>query len=130
MTIYFSIIRYVERINNNREVLGNQSLIQYLSEKLDCTDEQAKFLLTKLPALENKSMKKMQEMLDFLYTKGFKPIHVYRVPKILLHSVNTVAKRLKEIEMKNIKLDSLYMLTKSEKQYQLYYESLNKSKKK
>lgn len=111
-------------------MLGNHSLIEYLSQKLDCTDIQVKVLLTKLPALENKSMKKMQEMLDFLYTKGFKPIHIYRVPKILLHSVKTVSKRLKEIETENIQLDSLYMLTKSQKQYQQYYESLLRNKKK
>lgn len=121
--------KYVGRIKDNQQVLGNHSLIEYLSEKLDCTDMQAKTLLNKLPAIGNKSMKKMQEMLDFLYTKGFKPIHIYRVPKILLHSVTTVGKRLKEIENHQIKLDSLYMLTKSQKQYQQYYEALLRNKK-
>lgn len=109
--------------------MGSHSLIEYLSEKLDCSDEQVKFLLTKLPALKTKRMKKIQEMLDFLYTKGFKPIHVYRMPKILLHSVTTIRKRLTEIEKENIELDSLYMLTKSQKQYKQYYEALVRSKK-
>lgn len=92
--------------------------------------EQAKNLIAKHPALKNKSLTKMQEIIDFLLIKGFKPIHIYRVPKILLHSVKTTQARLKELENQNVQLDSLYLLTKSQKQFKQYCEILVKCNKK
>lgn len=70
-------------------------------------------------------------MIDFLYNQGFSPIHIIKVPKILLHSVETTRKRLLELEALGFKVDSLSVLTKSQKQYMMYYENLvkcNKSK--
>lgn len=69
----------------------------------------------------------MNEMIEFLFQHGFKPIHICRVPKILLHGVETTRKRLKELEAKGMQLDSLYILTKSQRQYMQYYESLGKT---
>lgn len=71
----------------------------------------------------------MQEIIDFLLKKGFKPIHIYRVPKILLHSVKTTQARLKELENQDVQLDSLYLLTKSQKQFKQYCEAFVKCNK-
>lgn len=89
--------------------------------------EEAKMLMYKHPALQNKSMKKMKEILDFLFAQGFKPLQICRVPKILLHSVETTKQRLKELEPYGKHLDSLYMLTKSRKQYMQHFEALVKT---
>lgn len=121
---------YLKRRQDNKSVLGNNSLMEYLAHRLECSLEVAKLIVAKHPALNNKSMKKMQEIIDFLYLKGFKPIHIRKIPKILLHSVETTRKRLREMEAVDMHIDSLYMLTKSQKQYQQYYESLLKSKNK
>lgn len=107
--------------------MGNNSLAEYLSERLQCSVEEAKVLMHKHPALQNKSMKKMKEILDFLFSQGFKPSQICRVPKILLHSVETTKQRLKELEPFGKHLDSLYLLTKSKKQYMQYFESLVKT---
>lgn len=72
----------------------------------------------------------MQEIIDFLCSQGYKPIHICRAPKILLHSVETTRNRLKDLEAQGIKLDSLHILTKSHKQFMHFYENLIKTNKK
>ncbi|XP_065163916.1 transcription termination factor, mitochondrial [Atheta coriaria] len=119
--------RYIQRRSDNKLVLGDNTQVEYLSNQLQCTSEEAKALTLKLPALESKSMKKMKEIIDFLYAEGFKPYHIRRVPKILLHSVQTTKKRIRELERQGVKMDSLYMLTKSQRQYMQYYQALVKS---
>lgn len=129
-TVMTNHFRYATRRVDKKEILGDNSLAEYLSEKLECSVEEAKLLINKHPALQNKSMKKMSEIFDFLFAQGFQPKHIYKIPKILLHSVETTKQRLKELEAYGKSLDSLYVLTKSKKQYMQYFESLVKSNKK
>lgn len=126
----FRTSRYVKRRIDNKQILGNNSVTEYLAERLNCTVEEAKVLISKQPALEKKRMKKIKEVLDFLFAQGFQPYQICRVPKILLHSVETTKKRLKELEPYGRHLDSLYVMTKSKKQYMQFYETLVKSCKK
>lgn len=87
-------------------------------------------MITKQPALQNKSLKKLKELIDLLYDEGFKPYHITRVPKILVHSVETTRKRLQELAEKDIQIDSLSLLTKSRNQFMQYYEAILKSRNK
>lgn len=121
--------RYIQRRSDNKSILGDNSLAEYLSERLHCSLEQSKVILTKHRALANKQMKKLKEIIDFLYEYGFTPLHIVRHPKILLHSVETTKKRLNELQAQSVQLDSLYILTKSQKQYMNYYENLIKTNK-
>ncbi|CAH1183274.1 unnamed protein product [Phaedon cochleariae] len=121
---------YMKRRSDNKSILGNNSLVEYLSERLDTTEDVARFIISKQPALQKKSLKKMNEMIEFLLINGFKTIHICRTPKILLHKVDTVKKRLKEMKDNDMQLDALSVLTKSQKQYAQALELLkaNKSK--
>lgn len=123
---YFTL-RYATRRTDKKQILGDNSLAEYLSERLECSVEEAKMLMNKHPALQNKSMKKMNEILDFLFAQGFKSSQICRVPKILLHSVETTKQRLKELKPYGKYLDSLYLLTKSKKQYMQCFEALVKA---
>ncbi|RZC38244.1 uncharacterized protein BDFB_006202, partial [Asbolus verrucosus] len=115
---------YIQRRSDNKSILGNSSLTEYLSERLECSNDISNYLIVKQPALKNKSLKKLKELIDFLFAAGFKSHHICRVPKILVHSVDTIQKRLKQLEDKGIQIDSLHMLTKSQKQFTQYYEAL------
>lgn len=70
----------------------------------------------------------MNEMIDFLLLNGFTKLQICRSPKILLHSLETIKKRLKEIGDRGTKLDTLSVLTKSRKQFEQFLESLKPSK--
>ncbi|CAH1114322.1 unnamed protein product, partial [Psylliodes chrysocephalus] len=120
---------YVRRRSDTKEILGDKhDLVEYLSEKLECSLEVSKFLISKQPALQKKSLRKMSGMIDFLLLYGFKPIQICRSPKIMLHSVETIRKRLRELETSNIQLDSLHILTKSQRQYMSFIDSMKANK--
>ncbi|XP_018321944.1 transcription termination factor, mitochondrial isoform X1 [Agrilus planipennis] len=115
---------YIKRKNENKEILGESSVEEYLSERLRCSPEQIQVIINRHPALEHKSMPKLNEIIDYLLSKGFQHYHIVRAPKILLHSLETTKLRLEELAKIGIKVESLYILTKSQKQFLQYYESL------
>ncbi|KAJ3656219.1 hypothetical protein Zmor_015313 [Zophobas morio] len=121
---------HLQRRSDNKSILGDNSLVEYLSERLECSVAFANYLILKQPSLKNRSLKKLKELIDFLYAAGFKSDHICRVPKILVHSVETVSKRLKHLKEKGIQIDGLSLLTKSQNQYMQYYEVLVKNKNK
>lgn len=116
---------YIKRKSENRLILGNNSLAEYLMQRLNCSFNEAATMIERFPAIRNKSMRKLREIIDFLYGEGFTAQHIIRLPKILLHSVATSRKRLRELEdlPGGHKLDSVHILTKSQRQYMQYYES-------
>lgn len=66
----------------------------------------------------------MDEIIDFLYEQGFKPFQICITPKIILHSVETMKKRIQELQRQGVYVDNLSVLTKTQKQYQLYLNKL------
>lgn len=90
----------------------------------------AKYIISKHPAIQHKSLRKINEMIDFLLCEGFTTEHICRTPKILLHSVDTIRARLKLIEEQGTKLSSLSVCTKSKKQFTQFLESIMSDKNK
>ncbi|GJQ70569.1 hypothetical protein Trydic_g22968 [Trypoxylus dichotomus] len=124
------ILNYIKIRSENKLILGNNSLAEYLSRRLECSIEQSNYIITKLPALKGKSVKKMAEIIDYLYNLGIQPTHICITPKILLHSVETMKKRVKELQEQGVHVDNLRLLTKSQKQYRAYYNKVVSAKKK
>jgi len=124
------LFRHIKKETDHKNILGEHSVAEYLSERLKCSENLAKYLIRKHPALETKSLTKMNEMIDFLCNNGFTPSQISRFPKVLLHSSKTAEIRLKEITGLGKKPDSLYVLTKSQRQYLQYLENTLKVKQK
>ncbi|ERL86976.1 transcription termination factor, mitochondrial [Dendroctonus ponderosae] len=120
------LYKHLKRESDNRDILGENSVTQYLSQKLHCSDIMAKNIIKKHPQLQNKSLLKINLMIDLLYKYGFTPMHICRVPKVLLHSRKTSEMRLKQLKAFGKLPDSLYILTKSQKQYLQHLDNLVK----
>lgn len=127
MLINGKLFRHIKRETDNRDILGKNSVAQYLSQKLCCNENLAQSLIIRQPQLKTKSLSKITNMINLLYGHGYKPAQICKVPKILLHSYKTTEVRLKQLTALGEKPDSLYVLTKSQKQYQLHIENLGKS---
>lgn len=117
------IFSSIKRKSDNKSILGKKSFIEYLSQKLQCTQELAKYIISKHPAIQNTSLKKINKIVDFLLCNGFNTVHVCRTPKILLHSSDTIKARLKVLEDQGTQLNSLTVLTKSKKQFLQFLDS-------
>ncbi|KAL1491131.1 hypothetical protein ABEB36_011773 [Hypothenemus hampei] len=121
------LYRHIKRESENRNILGENSVAEYLSQRLNCSETIAKSLIRKHPQLQNKSLSKMNVTIDYLLKEGFTSLQICRIPKILLHSVKTTETRLKQLIALGRRPDSLYILTKSQKQYMQHVDNLIKS---
>lgn len=118
----------IRRKSDNQLILGEKSFMEYLSQRLQCSQELAKCIISKHPVIQKKSLRKINEMVDFLLCTGFKPVHICRTPKILLHSVDTIKTRLKLLDEQGKQLNSLSVCTKSKKQFSNFLESIKSDK--
>lgn len=121
---------YIRRRSDNQSILGPNSVIEYLSQKLQCSQELAKYIISKHPAIQKKNLRKINGMIDFLLSKGFTTVHICRTPKILLHSVDTIRERLNLLDAQGTQLNSLSVCTKSKKQFTQFLESISSDKNK
>lgn len=128
--MFLFFFSYIRRRSDNQSILGSNSVTEYLSQKLQCSQELAKYIISKHPAIQKKSLRKMNGMIDFLLSKGFTTVHLSRSPKILLHSVDTIRERLVLLDAQGTQLNSLSVCTKSKKQFTHFLESISSEKNK
>lgn len=100
----------------------------YLSKRLECTVENAKYLTEKYPALEKMNISKMKVIMDYLFQQGYTPGHICRVPRILIHSLETTKSRLIQLKHLGYVPPSLAILCKSKRDYDKYIKKYNKKK--
>lgn len=129
---YIFYSRHIQKETDNRNILGDYSAAEYLSFKLNCSESVVDFIINKHQQLKSTSVLKLCQTIDFLYKYGFTSQQICRIPKILLHSTKTTEKRIKELTSVGVSLRqiNLYVLTKSQKQYMQYFESMIKNKSK
>ncbi|XP_054167115.1 uncharacterized protein LOC128964491 [Oppia nitens] len=109
----------LQRHNDNKKVLKDyDNNIEYMTSHLNCNKNVIQLMTKRYPRIVKISAKKLSEKLSFLFKKGFTAYHIIDTPKILFHSVDTLVHRIKELEKINIHLNSLKILTLSEKEYQ------------
>ncbi|CAH1133984.1 unnamed protein product [Ceutorhynchus assimilis] len=72
-----TLIKHIRRQSENRVILGENSLVQYLSKKLHCGEANAKSLIRKHPQLQHKSLSKMNLMIDLLCKQGFNEDQIF-----------------------------------------------------
>ncbi|XP_060516680.1 transcription termination factor, mitochondrial [Cylas formicarius] len=116
-----TLARHIKKDLENKSVLGDEAVIEYISERLCCPLETAREFVHKYPRLRRKSLLKIKEMTDLLYGYGFTSDDICRVPKIFLCSIETIKTRLKEMHSRGVVTQKLYILTKSKKEYLQYY---------
>ncbi|CAH1967128.1 unnamed protein product [Acanthoscelides obtectus] len=115
---------YLRRRSEDRSILGHNSLVEYLSTKLECSEEMAKNIICKQPAIQHSSLKKLNYKIDILLANGFTAAQICKTPKLLLHSTETIMTRLKKLQALGTRLDFATVLIRSRKQYVSFYESL------
>lgn len=128
--VFTNIFRCITRQIENKKILGTDSSIEeYLSKRLECSLENAKYLTEKNPAIIKMNSSKVKEMLDYLYEQGYTPAHVIRVPRILVHSLETTKSRLKHLKQYGFVPPSLTFLCKSKKDFDKYVKKYIKANK-
>lgn len=111
-----------------KELLGGSSVVDYLSQRLQCDTETVQYLNSKYPSILRVQVSKLKEVFDFVYAEGYTPQHVRQVPRILLHSLETTKSRLSELRDLGYNPYTLMVLCKSKRQYKQFVEQLKAKK--
>jgi hypothetical protein len=111
------------------KVLGDSSVMEYLSERLQCDTETMEYISLKYPSVLRVHVSKLKEILDFVYREGYTSQHVCHVPRILCHSLETTKSRLAELRKIGYNPSTLIVLCKSRRQYAQFLEQVTKKKK-
>jgi len=120
---------FIRRAASKQKLLGELSLEEYISERLDCTVEQMREVIEREPQLQKTSVLKMKKILDFLFMSGFSATNILSgLPRVANRRIETIHARL--LEMNQIGLPpSLYVACKSRKEYQAYIKKRKNRKK-
>lgn len=62
----------------------------------------------------------MKETMDYLFEQGYTPGHICRVPRILVHSLETTKSRMNQLKRFGFFPPSLAILCKSKRDYDKY----------
>ncbi|VEN43518.1 unnamed protein product [Callosobruchus maculatus] len=109
---------YVKRQSERKSVLGDNSFAEYLCNKLGCTRETAEYIILKLPVLQHKCLIKLNSIIEYLVENGFSTSQICSNPRILLHSLETIKKRMERLKALGTQPDFLSVLTRSQKNFE------------
>lgn len=132
------VIRCTEDILQNslsitqerKNVLGDKSIVEYLSERLGYEPELMEQMLKRHESIQKVRVTKIKDILDYLLIEEkYKPFEIARGIRILCHSLETTKKRLKELSSFGCRPTSLVTVCKSEKIYTDFLNSWIKEKK-
>jgi hypothetical protein len=111
-----------------KQLLRGGSVVEYLSQQLQCDIETVEYLNSKYPSILRVQVSKLKEVFDFVYAEGYTPQHVRQVPRILFHSLETTKSRLSELRDLGYNPHTLMALCKSKRQYKQFVEQLKGKK--
>jgi len=119
--------RYVDRLNQEQALLsGHKDIKSFLSKRLGCSSAFVADILFRVPSVKRASASKLNDMIEFLYAQGFGTDHILETPRILGHSVETVHERITELASCGFKVNSLFLLCQTTKNYNSFVRKLRK----
>ncbi|XP_068620888.1 transcription termination factor, mitochondrial isoform X1 [Battus philenor] len=117
--------RYIEILQETKNILGeNESTHGYLAKRLNISLKDVEEICEKVPALKTIRVTKLKPFLDFLINEGFTTEDIAKRPRVLTASQETIKLRLEKLRNLGLKEINLNILSRSRKNFQKYFESL------
>ncbi|CAL1281602.1 unnamed protein product [Larinioides sclopetarius] len=112
-----------------QDILKGDDEVSYLAKKLDCSEDYVKVMMEKNKLLKTINIPKLEQVLNFLYEKGYTPQEVRLFPRIFCSSVQTLSKRFDEFRKLKTTLPTMSQLCISSKNFENTQTKKNSSKK-
>ncbi|GBM15269.1 Transcription termination factor, mitochondrial [Araneus ventricosus] len=101
-----------------QDILKGDDEISYLAKKLDCSEDYIKVMMEKNKLLKTINIPKLEQVLNFLYEKGYTPQEVRLFPRVFCSSVQTLSKRFEEFRKLKTTLPTMSQLCISSKNFE------------
>lgn len=76
-----------------QRILGGADIADYLAKKLECSQEYVQHMMIRNKLLKTINIPKLEQMIEFLYEKGYTPEELRVFPRIFSSSINTLNER-------------------------------------
>ncbi|KFM68461.1 hypothetical protein X975_11864, partial [Stegodyphus mimosarum] len=87
---------HLGKFSETQRILNGEDVVSYLAKKLDCSKDYVIYIMDKHESLKSVNIPKIEEIINFLYEKGYTPQEVRIFPRIFCSSLNTLKKRFEE----------------------------------
>lgn len=116
-----------EIFQQNKNLLGEDTVIDYLSKRLNYDVDYMRMVVMKHPAVLKCRVTKIKEVLDYLLEDGFQPHEIANVIRILTHSLETTKQRIEELRGLDCRPSALSIVCRSQTEYNKFIQGwLNK----
>ncbi|GFS41272.1 hypothetical protein NPIL_335371 [Nephila pilipes] len=114
--------------SQTQEILKGNNEISYLAKKLECSEEYINFIMEKNKLLRAINIPKLDQVINFLYEKGYTPQEVRLFPRVFCSSVQTLNNRFEEFRKLRSTLPTMSQLCISSKNFERTLTKKNSSK--
>jgi hypothetical protein len=115
----------------NKNLLGENTIIDYLSQRLGYDQPTMKLIASRSPNVLKCRVTKVKEVLDFLLDEAhFQPYEIANVIRIITHSLDTTKQRLEELNKLGCKPTTLSIICRSQTEYNKFIEEWVEKKEK
>ncbi|XP_035223222.1 uncharacterized protein LOC118195981 [Stegodyphus dumicola] len=109
---------HLGKYSETQRILNGEDVVSYLAKKLDCSKDYVIYIMQKQESLKSINIPKIEEIINFLYEKGYTPQEVRIFPRILCSSFNTLKKRFEEFRKLKSTLPTTAQLCTSAKTFE------------
>lgn len=103
--------------SETQRILNGDSLHTYLAKKLNCSTEYVIYMMEKNKLLKSINIPKIEQIINFLYEKGYTPEEVRLFPRVFCSSIKTLQNRFEELRHVKSTLPTLCQLCMSAKKF-------------
>ncbi len=105
-------------LQQNKKILGENSIVDYVSERLNHDPEIMRTILEKYPLVLKCGVPKIKKTLDYLLIEAkYEPHEIANVIRICTHSLSTTKKRFEELKKLGCRPSGLSIICLSQKGY-------------
>nr|XP_029711899.1 uncharacterized protein LOC109432907 [Aedes albopictus] len=114
----------------NGELLGeNETIVEYFGKRLGFNRDITNSIFLKTPSVRNVRVTKVKKVIDYLLEElDYTPHDIAINPRILMHSLHTIKKRMEQLRQIGCRPRSLIIVCRSQRQYDLFVKEWEDAK--
>lgn len=112
-----------EIFQQNKNLLGEKTVIDYLSKRLNYDQATMKLIVMRHPSVLKCRVTKIKEVLDYLLDEAkFEPYQIANVIRVLTHSLETTKERIDELSKLGCRPSTLTIICRSQNMYNKFIQ--------
>lgn len=113
------------KICETQRILDGENVVNYLAKKLHCGTDYVEYMMERNKLLTSINIPKLEQILNFLFEKGYSPQEVRLFPRVFCSSVQTLSQRFEVYQRVKSTLPTISQLCISTKNFEIKLKQKN-----